>query len=147
MGENCMSRRSAVRSALVLASVLMVVLLAGCDWTTYFQSSGRAGWGFYEPTFNAASAPNLALKWQTSDTGPDHGVFSQVVTSDGNEIWGSFDGYERATDTAGHLVWKTFLGTTAPPGCSGPSEAGVVSSPTVQTDSSAGTSTMDLGGG
>ena len=31
--------------------------------------------------------------------------------------WGSFDGYERATDTAGHPVWQTFLGTTSPPGC------------------------------
>ena len=142
-----MSRRRAVRSAIVLASVLMVVFLSGCDWTTYFQGSKRAGWGVYEPALNAASAPSLSKKWQTSDSGPDHGVFSQAIVAGGKVYWGSFDGYERATDTAGHLVWKTFLGTTSPPACTEPSEAGVVSTPTVVTDTSTGTSVMYVGGG
>ena len=47
---------------------------------------------------NQTNAPNLHLAWQASDTAPNHGVFSQPIVSNGLVYWGSFDGYERATD-------------------------------------------------
>ena len=89
------------------------------------------------------------LAWKTSDAGPAHGVFSQPIVSNGLVYWGSFDGYERATDMSGNLLWQTNLGTTSPPGCTDPSEAGVASTATVTTDVPVGTATSVLyvGGG
>ena len=98
---------------------------------------------------NQTSAPNLSLAWKTSDAGPAHGVFSQPIVSNGLVYWGSFDGYERATDTSGKLVWQTFLGTSSPPACTNPSSAGIASTGTVTTDVPVGTATSVLyvGGG
>ena len=46
-------------------------------------------------------------------------------------------------------MWKTNLGTTSPPACTDPSEAGVVSTATITTDVPVGTATsvMYVGGG
>ena len=76
-------------------------------------------------------------------------MFSQPIVSNGIVYWGSFDGYERATDTAGNLIWQTNLGTTSPPGCTDPSEAGVASTATVTTDVpvDGATSVLYVGGG
>src|SRR6516225_4156992 len=94
------------------------------DWTTYMEGNDRTGFATGESGFNPTSVKTLHLVWQTSDARPDHGVFSQPVVSNGLVYWGSFDGYERATDTSGNPVWQTNLGTTSPPGCVDPSEAG-----------------------
>jgi polyvinyl alcohol dehydrogenase (cytochrome) len=119
------------------------------DWTTYLQGNDRTGFAADESGFNPTSVKNLSLAWQASDAGPDHGVFSQPIVSNGLVYWGSFDGYERATDTSGNPVWQTNLGTTSPPGCVDPSEAGVVSTPTVTTDVpvDGATSVLYVGGG
>jgi polyvinyl alcohol dehydrogenase (cytochrome) len=119
------------------------------DWTTYLQGNDRTGFATGESGFNPTSVKTLHLAWQTSDAGPDHGVFSQPVVSNGLIYWGSFDGYERATATSGKLVWKKNLGTTSPPACTDPSEAGVVSTPAITTDVPVGTATSVLyvGGG
>ena len=119
------------------------------DWTTYMQGNDRTGFASGESGFNPTSVKKLHLAWQTSDAGPNHGVFSQPVVSNGLVYWGSFDGYERATDTSGKLVWRKNLGTTSPPTCTDPSEAGVVSTATVTTDVPVGTATSVLyvGGG
>ncbi len=117
-------------------------------WTTYLQGSDRAGFTAGSE-LNQTSAPNLSLAWKTSDAGPAHGVFSQPIVSNGLVYWGSFDGYERATDTSGKLVWQTFLGTSSPPACTNPSSAGIASTGTVTTDVPVGTATSVLyvGGG
>ena len=104
------------------------------DWTSYMGGNARTNSAAGEAEFNPTSVTNLGLAWQASDVGPSHGVFSQPIVSNGLVYWGSFDGYERATDTSGQPVWKTNLGTTSPPGCTDPSEAGVVSTPTITTD-------------
>ncbi len=119
------------------------------DWTTYLGGNDRTGFAAGENGFNPTSVPNLGLAWKTSDAGPSHGVFSQPIVSNGLVYWGSFDGYERATTTSGNLVWQTNLGTTSPPGCTDPSEAGVASTATVTTDVAVGTATSVLyvGGG
>ncbi len=118
------------------------------DWTTYLQGNDRTGFTG-DGGLNQTSVPNLSLAWKTSDTGPAHGVFSQPIVSNGMVYWGSFDGYERATDTSGKPVWQRFLGTTSPPACTDPSEAGVVSSGTVTTDVPVGgaSSVLYVGGG
>ena len=116
---------------------------------TYLQGNDRTGFASGESGFTPTSAKNLQLSWHASDTGPNHGVFSQPIVSNGLVYWGSDDGYERATDTSGSLVWQTNLGTTAPPGCANPTEVGVVSTPTITTDVPVGgaTSVMYVGGG
>ncbi len=120
------------------------------DWPGYFNGYARTGLATGESGFNPTSVPNLQLAWQTSDTGvPEHGVFSQPVVSSGLVYWGSFDGYERATNTDGTLVWQTNLGTTNSPGCTDPSSAGIASTPTITTDVpvDGATSVLYVGGG
>jgi outer membrane protein assembly factor BamB len=119
------------------------------DWTGWLGGNGRTNFAANEGGFNPTSVKKLNLAWQTSDAGPSHGVWSQPIVSHGLVYWGSFDGYERATNTSGQLVWRTFLGTTSPPDCFEPSEAGVVSTPTVTTDVPVGgaTSVLYIGGG
>jgi outer membrane protein assembly factor BamB len=119
------------------------------DWTTYLHGNDRTGFAFGESGFNPTSVTHLHLAWQASDAGPAHGVFSQPVVSNGLVYWGSFDGYERATDTSGNLVWQTNLGTTSPPDCTDPSSAGIASTATVTTDVPVGgaASVLYVGGG
>ena len=121
---------------------------ASSDWTTYLGASDRTGFA-EDNGFNPTSVQSLKLGWKTSDTAPNHGVFSQPIVSNGIVYWGSFDGNERATDTAGNLIWQTNLGTTSPAGCTDPSEAGVASTATVTTDVpvNGATSVLYVGGG
>jgi outer membrane protein assembly factor BamB len=111
--------------------------------------NNRSGFNANESGINPTSAPNMHLAWQTADAGPSHGVFSQPIVSNGLIYWGSFDGFERATNTSGQLVWQTNLGTTSPPGCTDPSEAGIASTATVTTDVpvNGATSVLYVGGG
>jgi polyvinyl alcohol dehydrogenase (cytochrome) len=138
------------RAIVVGVSVLMVVALSACDWTGYLQGNGRTGWNPGENALTSAAAANLHLAWKVSDSGvPESGVFSQPIVWKGNVYWGSNDGYERATDTSGHLLWKKFLGHTVAPGCIDPSSLGVVSTATITTDVKVGTaqSVLYVGGG
>ena len=118
------------------------------NWTTFMQGNDRSGLAA-DAGFNPTSVPSLKLAWKASDTAPNHGVFSQPIVSNGIVYWGSFDGFERATTTSGTPVWQTNLGTSSPPGCTDPSEAGVASTPTVTTDVpvDGATSVLYVGGG
>ena len=118
------------------------------NWTTFMQGNDRSGLAA-DTGFNPTSVPSLKLAWKASDTAPNHGVFSQPIVSNGIVYWGSFDGFERATTTSGTPVWQTNLGTSSPPGCTDPSEAGVASTPTVTTDVpvDGATSVLYVGGG
>ncbi len=125
---------------------------ASSDWTTYFAGDDRSGFAGNEGALNVTSASSLHLAWKASDSGSsgvDHGVFSQPIVLNQVVYWGSFDGYERATDTTGHLLWQTFLGHTVAPDCVNPSTAGVASTATVTSDVQVGTATSVLyvGGG
>ena len=117
-------------------------------WTTYMQGNDRTGFTS-DSGFNPATAPNLHLAWQASDTAPNNGVFPQPVVSNGLVYWGSNDGFERATDTSGNLVWQANLGRTSPPACTDPSSFGISSTPTITTDVPVGgaTSVLYVGGG
>ena len=119
------------------------------DWTTYMGGIDRTGFDT-DAGFTPTTAANLHLAWEASDSGGSNsGVFTQPIVSNGVVYWGSFDGYERATTTAGNLVWKTNLGITAPPGCTDPSSAGISSTGTITSDVPVGTATSVLyvGGG
>ena len=145
-----MHSRQMVRGVVVFATVLMVVGLSACDWTGYLGGNGRTGWNASANGFTPSAAANLHQAWRVSDSGvPESGVFSQPIVSNGDVYWGSFDGYERATDTSGHLVWKTFLGHTVAPGCVDPSSLGVASTATITTDVKVGSaqSVLYVGGG
>ena len=147
-----MRSRPRVRGVVVFATVVMVVGLSACDWTGYLGGNGRTGWNAGENKFTPAAAATLHQAWKVADSGvPESGVFSQPIVSKGVVYWGSFDGYERATNTSGHLVWKTFLGHTdaTAKGCVDPSTLGIASTATVTTDVKVGTaqSVLYVGGG
>jgi outer membrane protein assembly factor BamB len=130
--------------------MLLVALLAGCDWTSYLTGNSRTGFALLEDGFNPTTVSHLQLAWQASDAGSHRGVFSQPTVTNRKIYWGSFDGYERATDTSGNLLWRTYLGQSYKPVlfCY-PDEVGVVSSATVRTDVPIGTasSVAYVGGG
>ena len=99
------------------------------DWSTYMYTIGRSGYNQAETIINQASAPNLKVHWSVKAGGA---VFSQPVVANGIVYWGSFDGYEHATDLNGQQVWPPqYLGkiTTCDP--VSPNPLGVVSSAAV----------------
>jgi outer membrane protein assembly factor BamB len=122
---------------------------AAGSWPSYLQGIDRTGFASGENGFNPTSVQSIHLAWQASDTAPNHGVFPQPVVSNGLVYWGSNDGFERAMNTSGTLVWKTNLGRTSPPACTNPSSFGISSTPTITTDVPVGgaTSVMYIGGG
>jgi len=124
----------------------LVLLLAGCDWTSYMNGVS-SGFNLGETTITPANAAKLHLSWTATSGGP---VFAQPVVANGLVYWGSFDGYERATDTSGRLRWKTFIGTTTPPaGTCYPDSLGIVSTATYRDDVTIGASrsVVFVGGG
>ena len=137
-------------TAVTSAAFNITTATSSSGWTTYLGGIDRSGFVAGDSGFNPSSVPSLKLAWKASDSGGSNtGVFSQPTVSNGTVYWGSFDGYERATDTAGNLIWKTNLGTSSPPGCTDPSEAGVASTATVTTDVpvDGATSVLYVGGG
>ena len=118
---------------------------ASGDWSTYLNNNGRQGFNGVETTINPSSAPHLKLHWTDAGGGA---IFSQPVESNGRIYWGSFDGYEHATNLNGIQVWQQFLGQTLP-NCNSRVPLGVVSTATVASVSINGklTSVVFVGGG
>jgi outer membrane protein assembly factor BamB len=86
---------------------------ASSDWTTYGGTSARSDFNGAETAITPGTASQLHLAW----TAPAQNVypnlvFSQPVVANGLIYWASFDGYERATNTSGGLVWQTYIGRT-----------------------------------
>ncbi len=116
------------------------------NWSTYLNGIARQGFAAQESAINATTAPNLTLTW--SATSPGNLIFSQPIVDNGLVYWGSFDGYEHATTTAGTPVWSQFIGTTTPGGKCSPTSAGVASSATVHPVTiGSSTSVVYVGGG
>src|SRR5262249_7004562 len=89
---------------------------------------------------------NLKLHWQYHSGG---NISTQPVVVNGVIYWGSWDGYEHATDLNGKQIWQTFLGITpVTTGCHPPT-AGVASIPAVASVNINGTMTtvVFVGGG
>jgi polyvinyl alcohol dehydrogenase (cytochrome) len=127
---------------ITLAVVGLVVILAGVfitfplqhsadaggigDWSTYMFNVGRSGYNKAETVINRTSAPNLKVHWTAKAGGT---VFSQPVTAGGVIYWGSFDGYEHATNLNGQQLWATNLGQRT--ACAPVNPLGVVSTAAV----------------
>ena len=115
------------------------------DLNTYMGSNARTGYNGAETVLNAQTIAGLKLHWQFKAGGA---INTQPVVVNKVIYWGSWDGYEHATDLNGHQLWQTFLGTITMQGCV-PASAGVASTATVTTLSINGvnTSVVFVGGG
>src|SRR2546421_11735735 len=116
----------------------------GGDWPTYMHDVGRSGYNKAETIINRTSAPNLKVHWTYQGGGM---IFSQPVVANGLIYWGSFDGYEHATNLSGQQIWQQNLGIRTT--CAPVSPLGVVSTAAVSTVTINGTATsvVFVGGG
>ena len=97
-----------------------------------------------ETVINASSAPNLKLQWTHTAGG---GISTQPVEANSLVYWGSWDGYEHATNLSDGFVWANYLGQTTDNSCT-PVTVGVASTATIATVSINGVSTsVDFVGG
>src|SRR5215472_8006374 len=106
-----------------------VALAASGDWGTYLHDAQRTSANLDETALSRANAAQIVKLWSFPTAGP---IASSATVVGGTAYFGSWDGNEYAVDAAtGTQVWKTFLGTTAAPGCTPPA-AGVSSTAAVQ---------------
>jgi polyvinyl alcohol dehydrogenase (cytochrome) len=119
-----------------------VASAASGDWPTYLFNNSRTGFNSTEATISTANAANLKQRWtsQAPDT-----ITSQPVIVNNTIYWGSWDGYENATDTLGNSIWRRYVGQSAPKKCSDPPAAGVTSTPIVTATNT--NLTVYVGGG
>ncbi len=114
------------------------------DWKTYMADNARSGFNGAETLINPTTAPHLELKW-THTAGAY--VASQVVEADGLLYWGSWDGFEYATDLNNKTIWATNLGETKNSLCV-PVSIGVTSTATIASVEIKGIATLvDFVGG
>lgn len=117
---------------------------AGSDWSMYMHDVGRSGNNKAETIINRTSAPNLKVHWTYTGGGM---IFSQPTVANGVIYWGSFDGFEHATNLNGQQIWQQNLGNRTT--CAPVSPLGVVSTAAVSTVTINGTQTsvVFVGGG
>ncbi len=148
--------RAIAPSALALAFLLTGVIIAlprhqdvhadpSSDWPTYMANIQRSGFNGTETIINATSAPNLKVHWTAKGGGM---IFSQPVAANGMVYWGSWNGYEHATDMSGTPVWQQNLGQTIP-NCGANKALGVISTAAIASLLINGTitSVVFVGGG
>jgi outer membrane protein assembly factor BamB len=102
-------------------------LAATGDWPTYQLNNARTGYNSAETTINPSTAPNVKQHWVRPVPAA---VFSQPVEANGTIYWGSWDGFEHATQLSGTDTWATNLGQTTDNICN-PPQVGVASTATV----------------
>ena len=116
------------------------------DWPMYLSDPGRSGYNSAETAINGSTAANLKLHWKYHSGG---NISTQPVVTNGMIYWGSWDGYEHATNLNGTQAWQSFLGVTSvATGCH-PPKAGVASIAAVDLVNIGGTMTsvVFVGGG
>ncbi|MFL5654770.1 MAG: PQQ-binding-like beta-propeller repeat protein [Ktedonobacteraceae bacterium] len=125
-------------------TVYPVLAASSGDWPTYMHDNKRNGDNRAESIINRTSSPGLKVHWTAQSGG---WIFSQPIVANGIIYWGSFDGYEHATDGNGHQLWQQYLGVTTQ--CTPVPALGIVSSAAVATISLNGTPTsvVFVGGG
>lgn len=114
------------------------------DWPTYLFDSKRLGYNNSETIINPQTVSQLKMHWKNQPNVP---MASEPVVANGLVYWGSWDGYEHATNpTTGIDVWKTFLGQTT--SCLRNYTFGVESTATITREAINGvTTTVDIVGG
>ena len=115
------------------------------DWPTYLMRGEKDGFDPDETTINTTTASSLELFWTYHARGT---ISTQPVVVNNTIYWGSWDGFEHATNLSGKEIWATNLGTSSNIECS-PSEVGVASTATVAAVTIGKTKTLILlvGGG
>jgi hypothetical protein len=110
-------------------------------WITYMGNNARTG-ASPDTSLSASNASKLKVHWKYK---AGAAINSQPILANNALYWGSWDGYEYATDLSGKLLWKTSLANTTPKTapCM-PSNGGVVSSTTVGQLTINGTATTTL---
>jgi outer membrane protein assembly factor BamB len=117
---------------------------ASGDWSTYLYNNVRSGYNSTETIITKSTAPNLKLHWTHTAAG---GISTQPVEANGLVYWGSWDGYEHATNSSNVTVWAANLGKTTDTSCNPPT-VGVASTATIATVTINGTATsVDFVGG
>jgi outer membrane protein assembly factor BamB len=144
---------SALALALIAAGLLVAFsrhqptyAVSPGDWSGYMSDIGRSGFNGTETIINPTSAPSLKMHWSLQASGT---TFSQPVVANGMVYWGSSDGYERATDLNGGLIWQQNLGQTTWSCRTNTTTLGVISTATVTSLLINGTltSVVFVGGG
>jgi outer membrane protein assembly factor BamB len=116
------------------------------DWPTYLNNGARTGYNSAEAAVTPSTAPNLTPLWTDTAGGA---ISAEPVQVNSVVYYGSWDGYERATDAAtGTQLWSTYVGQTTDTSCTPPT-VGVASTATVGSITVNGTATQTvfLGGG
>src|SRR5437764_368112 len=128
---------SSVGLALIVAGVLVTLphltstqaanAVTPGDWPMYMHDAGRTDYNSNETIINLSSAPHLRQHWAYR---LGAAIFSQPVVASGLIYWGSFDGYEHATNLSGQQIWSQKLGGNITQ-CAPVSPLGIVSSAAV----------------
>jgi hypothetical protein len=113
-----------VVAALVVAAVIVrdrlsgnerPQVLPGADWPAYLNGNSRTGYARAETVLTPETVSKLEPRWTV------HGAatISDQATVVGDRVyWGSWDGFEHATDVGtGRELWRTFLGTETNRNC------------------------------
>jgi hypothetical protein len=131
--------------ALILLPRLHAAHAQSDDWPTYQDDYGRSGFNSAETIFNPSSASNLKVHWSYKVAGA---ITTQPVEANGMIYWGSWDGFEHATNLDGTQAWQTNLSQTVDSSCHPPA-AGVASTGAVASVLIGGTLTpvVFVGGG
>lgn len=110
-------------------------------WITYMGSNARTG-ASQDTSLNASNVSKLKVHWKYK---AGAAINSQPILANNTLYWGSWDGYEYATDLSGKPLWKTSLSNSTPKiaPCM-PSNGGVTSSATVGQLSLNNTTTTTL---
>src|SRR5258708_3004780 len=96
----------------LIAVTVPTAFAASGDWATYLSSDARSGFNASETVINPTSAPNLKLKWTHHAGGA---ITIQPIEANNLVYWGSWDGFEQATNRSTGFVWGTYVGQTTSP--------------------------------
>ena len=99
------------------------------NWATYLNNNGRSGYDGLN-ALTPSLAPKLLQHWKYQAGSP---ISTQPVVFNGAIYWGSWDGYEHASDLNGKELWKTNLGKTTHGSFCQPSSVGIASTATITT--------------
>ncbi len=107
------------------------VLATSNDTPTYLGDNARDGFNSNETLLNAQTAPTLQKLWQYPTIQGIGPISVEPTLVNGTLYWGSWNGYEHATDLTGKLLWQTKIGYAY--GLCNPPKAGPSGTATVAT--------------
>jgi polyvinyl alcohol dehydrogenase (cytochrome) len=105
-----MSRLSGATALLAVFAALVSypATASGAEWPTYQHDLARTGFQPSDLAINESSVGILAPNWTIAANST---ISAQAIAANGLIYWGSWDGFEHATDpSTGAEVWRTFLG-------------------------------------